>query len=215
MDFIIKSFDNANEIKDLNYYAGILVQFFKDIIDKKKLKCILEHKNVNHKEKINKEKNLKEAHAYCKKNDLSGQVFGLLLEDYIINHFNLQKQKASDGNGDFTHNGKSYELKCSLGGVSCDVFNYVQIRPSHPCDFMLTAYHLDHRNLKKKGVLYIFHIDNKQMLNICKERTLAKYAHGTSKHNKDKNIEDLEFAIRVKYNNKKWNMLMKYCVFKN
>lgn len=196
----------------------IITTFIKNIVYNKKLKNLLNKPVINfnnHKINILKENSLKKAHIYCKINNLSGQVFGPLLEYYIINKFNAIKSNSNKSIGDFIYNNKNYELKCSLGGVSNDKFNYVQIRLNHECDFIFTAYIINSKNLNMNGNLFVFHISHNNMLKLCQDLKLASYAHGTKKSNIDKNILDLEYSIRLKYNSTNWNNFMKYCIFKN
>jgi hypothetical protein len=74
--------------------------------------------------------NLKNAHIYCKINNLSGQMSGILIEDFIKNEYNMSKNNSSDCNGDLHSKefGINYEIKISLGGKNNNKFNYVQLR---------------------------------------------------------------------------------------
>jgi hypothetical protein len=109
-------------------------------IKKKYLKRILNYKNVNHNNNIFKLNTLKEVHIYCKTNKLSGQIYGPLIESYIIKKNNLVKNKSSDCIGDcsneYNGNKKNYEIKVSLGGYKHNKFNYVQLRINHNIDYL-------------------------------------------------------------------------------
>jgi hypothetical protein len=69
-------------------------------IKKKHLERLLIFDNINHNKNIFKQKSLKKAHIYCKINKLSGQVYGPLIESYIIKKYNLIKNKSKDCIGD-------------------------------------------------------------------------------------------------------------------
>jgi len=51
----------------------------------KNLKLLLNKNKINHKTNIIKENSLKDAHIYCKLNNISGNIYGFLIEYYIIN----------------------------------------------------------------------------------------------------------------------------------
>lgn len=63
-----------------------------------KLRDILYSANFNHKIEIMKETTLKDAHRYCKINQLSGQLSGTLIEQYFMNKYNMSKNEASFAN---------------------------------------------------------------------------------------------------------------------
>ena len=58
-----------------------------DIV-KNQLQHILNQSNVNHSVEILKEESVKNAHIYCKINQLSGQVTGPLIESYLKEKYN-------------------------------------------------------------------------------------------------------------------------------
>jgi len=130
--------------------------------DQDKLLDLLCEKPINVKNEIMKLKTLLEACAFCKYTKLQSNVFGPLLEYYIINKYKCEKVKASDMSGDIMKNSMKYELKISLGGKTHEKFNFVQIRPGHTCDYLLGAYHLSLSNYTKKGRLYVFLITKKR-----------------------------------------------------
>lgn len=171
--------------------------------------------NINDKKEIMKEKSLKRAHYYCLINNKTSQQFGPLLEHYIITKHGFTKVSASLRSGDCSKDGKNYEIKVSLGGKTHDKFNYVQIRPSHKIDhYVLTAYHLSHKNIPEGGKLYIMNVSKDNMIDIIEE--FGSYAHGTKKKygeiTKELILEnkDIEYALRPSFGDKCWKKLMEY-----
>ena len=61
-----------------------------DIV-KNQLQHILNQSNINHSVEILKEESVKNAHIYCKINQLSGQVTGPLIESYLKEKYNMTK----------------------------------------------------------------------------------------------------------------------------
>lgn len=177
------------------------------------LQKLLDEQKIKHKKQIVLEETLKDAHIYCKVNKLPGQSTGPLLEHFIITKFGLKKNNKSDCIGDFCKDGTDYEYKSSNGGVDHNQFNFVQLRPNHRCDYLLSAYHISYSNIDQLGELYIFKIAKQNMVDIIKQ--YGDYAHGT-KEKQDlveeslKNNNNYEYAIRPKYNDNVWNELMKY-----
>jgi len=181
-----------------------------------KLRNILNLSKCNHKKEIFKQSsNIKDAHIYCKINQLSGQISGPLIEYYIKNKYKMIKNNASLCIGDVKHKNKNIEIKISTGGKENNKFNYVQLRVNHNCDYILTAYYLSKENLKNMGELFIFRLNKKYMKDIILK--FGTYAHGTIQKlgvikqidlNNPKN--DKEYAIRPKYGDKCWNELLKY-----
>jgi hypothetical protein len=181
-----------------------------------KLRNILNLSKCNHKKEIIKQSsNLKDAHIYCKVNQLSGQISGPLIEYYIKNKYNMIKNNSSLCIGDVKYKNKNIEIKISTGGKENDKFNYVQLRINHDCEYILTAYYISDENLKKSGELFIFRLNKIYMKNIILK--YGSYAHGTIKKlgsitNKDLNNpkNDKEYAIRPKYGDSCWCELLKY-----
>lgn len=181
-----------------------------------KLKNILHLSRCNHKKEIIKQSSdIKDAHIYCKVNQLSGQISGPLIEFYIKNTYNMIKNNSSLCIGDVKYKNKNIEIKISTGGKENNKFNYVQLRINHNCDYILTAYYLSNENLKKNGELFIFKLNKLNMKNIILK--YGTYAHGTIQklgiiNKKDLNDpnNDKEYAIRPKYGDKCWNELLKY-----
>lgn len=180
---------------------------------KTKLEHILTNKNINHKNEIIKQKTLKNAHIYCKVNNITGQSLGPLIEYYIQYHFLLKKNKASECIGDLNNGKINYEIKASNGGQENNKFNYVQLRVNHKCNYILTAYHINEENIDNFGELYVFTLNKEQMINMIYK--YGNYAHGTIKKLGKINIEDLydannnkEYSIRPKIGDKCWNELM-------
>jgi len=126
---------------------------------RKKLKILLDRSKINHKDEILKQDTLKEAHVYCKMNNLTGQESGPLIETYIKNKYDMQKNKPSECLGDLNSKSKNIEIKISNGGKNNDKFNYVQLRMNHNCDYIFTAYYLDYTNLDQTGELFIFYLN--------------------------------------------------------
>ena len=181
-----------------------------------KLRNILNLSKCNHKKEIFKQSsNIKDAHIYCKINQLSGQISGPLIEYYIKNKYKMIKNNASLCIGDVKHKNKNIEIKISTGGKENNKFNYVQLRVNHNCDYILTAYYLSKENLKNMGELFIFRLNKKYMIDIILK--FGSYAHGTIqklgviKQNDLNNLKnDKEYAIRPKYGDKCWIELLKY-----
>ena len=149
----------------------------------KKLAEVLEPPPI-YKKEILKWKKLKHAHAYCKAHKLNGQTSGPLLEYYIQKNFNMDKNKASECNGDCKDRfGKNVEVKISLGAKKNKnvQFNWVQFRLNHEkIDYyILTAYLLTEGNRKSRGELYIFKITKEDLVSLILE--FGSYAHGTIK----------------------------------
>jgi hypothetical protein len=181
------------------------------------LKNLIQSSKINHKNQILLENNLKEAHIYCKINNLSGQLSGSILENYIIEKYNMKKNNSSNLCGDCNFNGKNYEIKISLGGNKSHMeFNYVQIRINHNIQvYILTAYYLNIKNYENLGELFIFFIENKDMKDLIVK--YGQYAHGTKKINGNITFEDIncnsnkkEYALRPKYNDNLWKKLLNY-----
>jgi hypothetical protein len=181
-----------------------------------KLKNILNLSRCNHKKEIIKQSyDIKDAHIYCKVNQLSGQISGPLIEYYIKNKYNMIKNNSSLCIGDVKHKNKNIEIKISTGGKENNKFNYVQLRINHNCDYILTAYYLSNENLKNSGELFIFKLNKFNMKNIILK--YGTYAHGTikklgliNKKNLDEPTNDKEYAIRPKYGDNCWCELLKY-----
>ena len=164
-----------------------------------KLLCILNNSNIDHNIIIMTKYNIKDAHIYCKINNIIGQCAGPLIQNDIINKYNMIKNNPSDTNGD-----------CSLNKK----FNYVQIRLNHNINYyLLTAYYLDKNNYKNKGELFLFLINKEKMKDII--LNYGSYAHGTIREFGNITIESLndisnnrEYSIRPLYNDKCWNKLL-------
>ena len=158
---------------------------------------------------IMNEPTLKDAHIYCIVNNISAQQYGPLLEKYIRTKFNYIKNNAKDCIGDCSKYNKNIEIKVSLGGRTHTKFNFVQIRPSQRCDYILTAYHLSYQNIEDEGELYIFKIPHTEIKNLIV--SYGGYAHGTIKENGaisyDAFNENKEYAFRPIYNDVCWNAL--------
>ena len=174
----------------------------------------------NYKLEILKYENLQYAHAYCKCNCLNGQKSGPLIEYYIQKKFNMEKNKASDCNGDCKDQfGKNVEVKISLGSEKNKInqFNYVQLRPNHEKidNYILTGYHLTKDNIKSRGELYIFKITKEDLKLLILE--FGSYSHGTKKEHGPITAESLkrsdnkcEYSLRPVYGKELWEKLLKF-----
>jgi hypothetical protein len=184
---------------------------------KTKLKQKLDSSRANkiHTDTIIKLPTLKDAHIYCKYNNLSGQFTGYILKKYIKIKYKITKNNAFLCNGDLKCNKTNIEIKTSNGGKGNNKFNFVQLRITHNCEYILTAYYLDYVNLENLGELYIFKLNGENI-----KQFIAKYggyAHGTIKQLGKITIEDLndtnnlkEYVLRPKYNDNCWNELLNF-----
>jgi hypothetical protein len=182
---------------------------------KQKLKYVLEFSKINHKHEILKQSNLKLAHVYCKIHNLSGQISGPLIENYIQHKYQMKKNNSSKCIGDLSINNINYEVKISLGGKDHNKFNFVQLRMNHLCDYFLIAYYISKENLNNFGELYIFHLDKENLKHIILK--YGSYAHGTIEKlgsititDLNNNTNDKEYSIRPRYNDECWNTLLQY-----
>ena len=76
-----------------------------------KLEKLLTESLIDHKKLILNEKTLKNAHIYCNLHHLSGQVTGLIIENYIKTKYELVKVSASTCKGDLEINKNFVEIK--------------------------------------------------------------------------------------------------------
>ena len=182
-----------------------------------KLKQLLDscRSNKIHTETIMKLPTLKDAHIYCKYNNLSGQFTGPVLEKYIKVKYNMTKNNASSCNGDLKCNEINVEIKASNGGKENNKFNFVQLRMNHNCEYILTAYYLDYTNLDNLGELYIFKLNKENIKPFIVK--YGGYAHGTIGELGEITMEDLndtnnpkEYALRPKYGDKCWIELLNF-----
>ena len=212
---------NSLSLKDEEEYEEIIPITKKMIKSnneiKIKLKQYLDSSRSNdyHKKIIMELSTLKEAHMYCKYNNLSGQFTGPILERYIKHKYNMTKNNASLCSGDLKHNNTNIEIKASNGGKENNKFNYVQIRMNHTCEYILTAYYLDYTNLDTLGELFIFKLKKEDIKPIILK--YGGYAHGTigelgviTKEDLDDEYNQKEYAIRPIYGNNCWNELLHF-----
>ena len=101
------------------------------------LRNIIDCSKKDNKVEIIKFQLLKDAHIYCKINNLSGQITGPLIEHFIIIKNNMDKSNPSLCIGDCKKNDKNIEIKASMGGKNNTDFNYVQIRINHNVDILV------------------------------------------------------------------------------
>jgi|688.fasta_scaffold786632_1 hypothetical protein len=186
-----------------------------------KLKQLLDSSRSTkiHIETIMKLPTLKDAHMYCKYNNLSGQFTGPILEKYIKIKYKMTKNNASACNGDLKYNDTNIEIKASNGGKENNKFNFVQLRMNHSCEYILTAYYIDYENLDTLGELFIFKLNKENIKPIIIK--YGGYAHGTIGELGEITIEDLndvnnqkEYAFRPKYGDKCWNELLQFRIDK-
>ena len=191
---------------------------------RKRLKRILDSSKVNHKEEILKKETLKDAHIYCKINNLSGQEAGPLIETYMKEKFNMQKNDPSACIGDLKglptlannpNQPQNLEIKISNGGKANNKFNYVQLRMNHDCNYIFTAYYLDYTNLNQTGELFVFYLNKPSIKDLIAK--YGNYAHGTikklgkiSKKDLNSNSNSKEYSLRPKYGDKCWNDLLRF-----
>jgi hypothetical protein len=188
---------------------------------KQTLKYILETSKNNHKIEIIKQTNLKQAHIYCKIHQLSGQVSGPLIENYIKEKYKMTKNNSSLCLGDLQSSGlnqTNFEIKISNGGIKHNRFNYVQLRINHNCEYILTAYYIDDENIEGCGELFIFKLNKTEMKKIIVE--YGSYAHGTihklgaiTCDDLNNPINNKEYAIRPKYGDRCWKELLQFRVY--
>jgi hypothetical protein len=171
--------------------------------------------NKFHKEEIMKLPTLKDAHIYCKVNNLSGQFTGPILEKYIKINYNMTKNDPSSCNGDLKCNSEDIEIKVSCGGKENDKFNYVQLRMNHTCTYILTAYYINYLNLDNGGELFIFKLNKEAIKPLI--LMYGGYAHGTIGKLGEITIEELndpdnqkEYTIRPTYGDKCWTELLNF-----
>ena len=185
--------------------------------EKIKLKQLLDSScsNKKHIKKIMELPTLKDAHRYCKINNLSGQFTGPALEKYIKKKYKMTKNNASSCNGDLKYNEINVEIKASNGGKENNKFNFVQLRMNHNCEYILTAYYIDYTNLEILGELYIFKLNKENIKPLIIK--YGGYAHGTIGELGEITIEDLndttnpkEYVLRPKYGDKCWVELLNF-----
>jgi hypothetical protein len=222
--------DKKNSLENINY-INITVDHINNKILKEnkeknnkyhietriKLKRVLDrsYSTKIHRKTIMKLPSLKDAHIYCKINNLSGQISGPMLEKYIAIKYSMIKNNASFCNGDLNNNKINIEIKTSNGGKENNKFNYVQLRINHSCEYILTAYYIDYANLDNLGELYIFKLNKENIKQLILK--YGNYAHGTIKKLGKITIEDLnninnskEYALRPKYGDKCWIELLNF-----
>jgi hypothetical protein len=210
--------NQTDYIVDIIYTEDVFIDPY--IIEtRNKLKVLLDSTRSNkiHHDKISKCLTLKDAHIYCKTNNLSSQFVGPALERYMINKFKMKKNKASSCTGDVCCNGTNYEIKVSSGGKDHTDYNYVQIRMNHKCKYILTAYHIDYENYENLGELYLFILEKDEMKELILK--YGGYAHGVNgnlgkinKNTLEETQNNKEYAIRPKLGGKCWNSMLQYKV---
>ena len=183
----------------------------------KKLTELLRSVSLDHQKEILKLSTFKEAHIYCLSSNISSQKYGPLLEKFFQEKFQYLKNDSKECTGDCRKEGKNYEIKVSLGGMTYSKYNYVQLRPSHDCDFyILTAYYLSEDNLRMEGELFVFRVPKEEIKKLIVSH--GGYAHGTVKEHGEITLENLgkkEFAIRPRYGDNCWKELLNFRVLES
>jgi len=201
--------ENLEEEKNTTYHNETKI----------KLKQLLDSSSSNkiHTKNIMALPTLKDAHIYCKHNNLSGQFTGPVLEKYIKINNNMTKNNASLCNGDLKWHDINVEIKASNGGKENNNFNFVQLRMNHNCEYIFTAYYIDYTNLDNLGELYIFKLNKENIKPLIVK--YGGYAHGTIGELGEITMDDLndtdnpkEYALRPKYGGKCWIELLNYRV---
>ena len=124
---------------------------------------------------------------------LSAQRWASRVEYYQRNKFCLDKVPASKGRGDAKTKDTYIEQKTTFLSDSNTQANFVQLRPHHKCDYLLTIVNEDNALIE----LYLTH---DQM--IAEIENIGGLAHGTKKETHKSNPE---YAIRLKKNQiKEW-----------
>lgn len=185
-----------------------------------KLQDILLLSNIDHEKEIMQHSTLKFSCIYSLQYKLTSQVYGPLLEKYIMMKYNYNKNRATDCAGDCSKNTKNIEIKISLGGSSFKKFNFVQIRLSHNCDFyLLVAYHLCPQNVYEEGELYIFKVSKHDMKQLIVD--FGSYAHGTISalgkitEKSINSLDNIEYALRPSYNSPCWKQLVQFRIYES
>jgi hypothetical protein len=213
------------EIEQLNInknnFEEIIVPLYKNTEyynkTKNKLKELLDfsYSNKIHNNIIINLPTLKDAHIYCKYNNLSGQYTGSVLEKYIKIKYKMTKNNASFCNGDLQCNNMNIEIKVSNGGKENNKFNFVQLRMNHNCEYIFSAYYIDNKNIDNLGELFIFKINKQNIKHLIIK--YGGYAHGTLEKLGEITITDLdninnqkEYVLRPKYGDKCWTELLQF-----
>jgi len=163
-------------------------------------------------EEIHQEVSVKDAHIFALINRVIPAKSGTLIQDYVQRRYNFKQNKAKYCIGDFKIPKRNIEIKCSLGGCEHNQFNFVQIRLSHVCDYLLTAYLLTAENIEEEGELFLFYVPKENMRTLVLE--YGGYAHGTVQAQGKICAENLQthfiYAIRPKVGTPRWNALMPF-----
>jgi hypothetical protein len=114
MDIIINKFNNLNIGCIVENLMNEMTQkvIISNELELEKLKKIIEKKSDYD---IDNETSLKSAHIFCLTNNIQAQVAGILIEKFIIKHYQMIKNNASSNIGDASLFGINYEIKVSMG----------------------------------------------------------------------------------------------------
>lgn len=134
---------------------------------------------------------------------LSPTQWSVLLESYIKKLFGFNNKKSNVSGDAVSLNGKSIEIKVSLGTEKGDL-NFVQIRPDHQIDyFLFLAYNVYEDEL---GKVYWFLAESKDIHQLLISN--GQYAHGTKNKNGQITYDNLygkNFEYSLRPNMKKKN----------
>lgn len=123
---------------------------------------------------------------YASMRFLSAQRWASRVEHYQRNKFGLEKVAASKGRGDAKAKSTYIEQKTTFLSDSNTQANFVQLRPHHNCDYLLTIVREDNSLVE----LYLTH---DQM--VAEIDAIGGLAHGTKNETHKSNPE---YAIRLK-----------------
>jgi len=123
---------------------------------------------------------------YASMRFLSAQRWASRVEYYQRNKFGLEKVPASKGRGDAKTKETYIEQKTTFLSDSNTQANFVQLRPHHKCDYLLTIVNEDNSLVE----LYLTH---DQM--VVEIDAIGGLAHGTKNEEHKSNPE---YAIRLK-----------------
>jgi hypothetical protein len=213
IDTIIEDIHYLSIHSDIQDIVDSLINKVESIVNLESDQLLFAIRNVQY--DISNEPSLKLAHMFCIKNKISSQMTGTLIENYIIDFYQMKKNNSSLSIGDANLNGINYEIKVSCGGKNRNKFNYVQLRMNHNCSYLFTAYYLNQDNLTTFGELFIFKLDKKSIINMIVD--YGSYAHGTIKNLGKIDIDSVvsidnmrEYALRIKFNSAAWIQLLKF-----
>lgn len=152
-------------------------------------------KPVDYKKICNDENDILKKCILCKKY-LSSNQWGILLENFIREHFLLDKSNNKTS-GDAKSKDKTFEIKVSLGDIKGQL-SFVQLRPDHKIDYYIfLTYNLFDDKL---GKIYWFLCKSNDLYDLLPE--FGQYAHGTTEKLGEITIDNIynqnhEYALRL------------------